>query len=122
MGLQGSLQLIFAVSATGFDSATTFIILLFLPVGILFLLLGVYLWNWERIRVLIGIVLTVVGGFFAIVTFTFAFASKNNLMKQGGPIASITIMLILLFFGILLIIQQKRIDNKDHRLIIPKNL
>ncbi len=62
---------------------------------ILFILLGLVLWDWKRRRIVLGIVLTIHGGYLILM-------STDLIVLGVASIAS----------GILLIDQQKRIDKK----------
>ncbi|MDI6792881.1 MAG: hypothetical protein QME81_08460 [bacterium] len=89
--------------------------LLLLP-GILFLLLGLFLWDWKRKKVLLGIISTILGGWFILVTFSWIFAKGSGLEVRTGwiaPIVSFVIALTFLSIGVLLIVQQNRIDQKN---------
>lgn len=85
-----------------------------LTLGVVFNLLGTALWGWKRRRLAFGVVSTIIG---SLITFVFigeilnliSPTVKNPVYSAGELILGI----ILLIIGLLLIIRQFRIDQKN---------
>lgn len=98
------------------------ILLIFVGLATPFMVGGVGLWGWRRWRIVLGVVLTIVGGMFA----TYAISIPLWMLSPewellGGPDvsemkpflkSSALLSALLLAIGILLILRQKKRDKR----------
>jgi len=120
LGLMGGLVIFFhslgvaGVSSGKLATLAGIVIILFVPLGVLLILLGNYLWGWMRRRIVFGILLIVIGGFFLLLSLD---AFLPGIPTDPSRLGYLLCGIIALPTGIFLVIKQNKIDKTSSTMI-----
>jgi hypothetical protein len=100
-------------SLLGQDSREDFLfgVFVLVPLSIIFILLGTYLWGWKRRNIVFGIIMIVLGSVFLLSSIFLMFVDQHPLGAMSSRLTFSIVGIFLLSSGIILVVRQKKALN-----------